>query len=102
MKTELDLKKARVKAKYYLGFLKSHSTFLAVFAILIMYLLVVFKISSLSIAEPSPESESAAITASTDIPKIDEETIEQIEDLEASSSDIKSLFNRARNNPFSE
>lgn len=78
-----------------------HITFAVVLIILFVYLFTVWRISQLAIAEPSPEDESA-ILAGSRIPKIDKKAIEQIGALEASNTEIKSLFDQARNNPFQE
>lgn len=102
MNMDLDLKKIRPKLKKASKIIASRATFIAVLGVLIIYLVLVFKISNLSTAEPSPEAESLAITASTNIPKINKAAVDQIEELEASSSEIQSLFNKARTNPFSE
>lgn len=79
----------------------THASFAAIIVILLTYVLVVWRISSLASAEPSIEDEDAATTA-THIPKVNKEAIEQIQALEESNTDIHSLFDQARNNPFQE
>jgi hypothetical protein len=68
-------------------------------AVLLAYILVVIQISQLSNAEPDPSRQAAA---STKIPKVDQNAINQIQKLEQSNTEVHALFNQARNNPFQE
>ena len=85
-------------AKYSKRFGK-HIFFAVLFAVLLVYLLIVFKISNLAKAEPGPEQE---VTVTSSIPKIDKNAVIQIQKLEQSNTEIHSLFEDARNNPFQE
>jgi predicted negative regulator of RcsB-dependent stress response len=85
--------------KLYLGKLKSHVSFIALMGVLIAYILVVWQISQLSAAEPDPSAQAAT---STQIPKVDQKAINEIQALEQSNTQVHSLFNQARNNPFQE
>ena len=76
-----------------------HAAFAGLLIVLLAYLVVVYKISSLSKAEPSPDQTSN--TASL-IPKIDPKAISQIQSLEDNNTQVHTLFEQARNNPFSE
>lgn len=76
-----------------------HVLFIAIVAVLITYLIVVFEISTLAKAEPSLDQQNE-ITSS--IPKVDKNAINQIQSLEQSNTDIHTLFESARNNPFQE
>src|SRR3990167_10019258 len=91
--------KPRLK-KFYRKFSK-HLAFAAILVVLLIYVFMVWRISQLTAAEPSPEAESAAL-AQTAIPKVDKKAVERILTLEQSSAEIHSLFNEARNNPFQE
>jgi hypothetical protein len=84
--------------KFYSKYRK-HTAFAGVIVILLVYVLVVFKINTLANAEPSDEQETT-ITGS--IPKIDGKAIGQIQSLESSNTQVHSLFEQARNNPFQE
>lgn len=79
--------------------LSRHALFAAVFAVLLSYVIVVLKISSLAQAEPTPEQLGNIQTL---IPKIDPTTINQIQSLENNNTQIHALFEQARNNPFQE
>jgi hypothetical protein len=97
----IDLKSINLKPliKKYTKVLGKHAIFAAIFAVLVAYLFMVFKINSLSNAEPSPDQQGD-ITAS--IPKIDKNAVNQIQSLEQNNASIHSLFETARNNPFQE
>ena len=101
MKKNLNLKSANLKrtvTKFYKRYAK-HIIFAALFSVLLIYLLVVFKISNLAKAEPGPSQE---VTVTTSIPKVDKKAVSQIQALEQNNTEIHSLFEAARNNPFQE
>lgn len=102
MNVNPDIKKLKSKLNGILKTVASRATFVIMLAVLVAYLVMVWRISDLATAEPTPESEIEAITANTNIPKINKEAVEQIQKLEESSSEVKSLFNKARTNPFAE
>jgi predicted PurR-regulated permease PerM len=76
-----------------------HTVFGVLIAVLLIYVLVVCKINSLANAEPGPDQETAVTNS---IPKINAKDIQQIQDLENNSTQVHSLFEQARNNPFQE
>ncbi|MBX4201872.1 hypothetical protein KW803_03200 [Candidatus Saccharibacteria bacterium] len=76
-----------------------HIIFAALFGVLLVYLLIVFRISNLAKAEPSPEQE---INVTSSIPKVDKNAVTQIQKLEQNNTEIHALFETARNNPFQE
>jgi len=102
MSKDINLKSIKSLKPYMSRFSKrfgKHIIFVAIIGVLLVYLMVVFKISNLANAEPSPEQE---ITVTTSIPKIDKKAVDQILKLEQSNTEIHSLFEAARNNPFQE
>lgn len=76
-----------------------HAYFAAIVVVLMTYLFVVFQISILAKAEPSPDQQS---TITNSIPKVDKKAVDQIQSLEQNNTDIHTLFETARNNPFQE
>lgn len=100
-KTNLDLARLRPLVKKYLGLALKHASFYAILAVLLIYVFVVFKISQLAGAEPSPGAETSAM-AGSNIPKINKNAVAQIQSLEQNSPELHSLFDQARNNPFQE
>jgi predicted PurR-regulated permease PerM len=103
MSKELSLKSINILPalkKFYSKYGR-HAAFAGIIVILLIYVMVVFKIKVLSGAEPTVEQETV-VTGS--IPKIDGKAIQQIQSLEASNTQVKSLLDQARNrnNPFQE
>ena len=76
-----------------------HAAFGAIIVVLLVYILVVFKINSLSKVEPAANQ---APTAANLIPKVNQKSIDRIQSLEQNNTQIHSLFEEARNNPFQE
>lgn len=101
MSGNIDVKTIWASLKKQGSVALKHVAFAVIIFILLAYLFMVWRISQLAIAEPSPEDASAALT-DTHVPKIDKNAIKQIEQLEQSNTEIKSLFDAARTNPFSE
>lgn len=99
--TDLSLKSVNLKPliKKISKRFGKHVLFAAIIAVLLTYLIVVYEISVLANAEPSPEQQSGIISS---IPKVDKNAINQIQSLEQSNTDIHTLFESARNNPFQE
>lgn len=99
MSKDLNLKSLNF-SKLFGGLTKKygkHLAFVAVLVVLLIYILVVFKISQLASAEPSDDqSASSAIT----IPKVDQKTINHIQTLESNNTELRSALGHARDNPF--
>ncbi len=76
-----------------------HMAFAAVIIVLLVYVLVVAKISALSKAEPSS---SQTVDTNSLVPRVNQQAINRIQALENNSPQIHSLFEQARNNPFQE
>jgi hypothetical protein len=95
MKKGLNLKSIKNILQKY----TKHAVLGAVLIVLAIYIFVVFKISSLSKAEPTPDQVSSNATL---IPRVNQKAVDQIQSLENSNTDIHSLFEHARNNPFQE
>jgi hypothetical protein len=101
MSKNLSLKSLKFKPllnKYFKRYSR-HTIFGAILLILLVYLIIVFKISSLAKAEPGPDQTAANPLV---IPKVDQSAINHIQSLEQNNTNIHSLFESARNNPFQE
>lgn len=100
MSKDLKLSLGSIKSKVQKAFPKlvKHGSFIAIIVVLVIYLFVVWRISSLAGAEPPATDDVAAAS----IPKVDKKAIEQIQSLAQSNKQVESFFNSARNNPFSE
>ena len=81
--------------------LVDHALFIAVLAVLLAYVLVVWQISHLATAEPSPDAQSTNTSSGT-TPTIDKNAIKQVQALEQNNTSVHTLFQNARNNPFQE
>lgn len=100
MKTKnIDIKVLRAQVKKVTDVVIKHAAFLTVMMVLAAYLVIVWKISNLASAEPTGVASQAA---SSSIPKIDKNAIKQIQALEQNNTQVHSLFNQARTNPFQE
>lgn len=97
----LDLKQIIAKLKQLKRLLFVHLPFVITIAVLMVYLVLIWNIKNLIVAEPTLEAEQQTL-AEAQIPKIDQRAINQIQSLENNSPAIRSLFDEARNNPFSE
>jgi hypothetical protein len=76
-----------------------HAVFGAVIFVLLVYVFLVIRINSLANAEPSADQQ---VTVTNSVPRIDSKTIDQIQSLENNNTEVHSLFEQARNNPFAE
>lgn len=101
-KTSLNLKSLNSLLPLVSKLLKKysrHAVFGAILVVLLVYILVVFKINNLAKAEPGPNQNTNTANL---IPKVDQNAVNQIQSLEQSNTQIHSLFESARNNPFQE
>ena len=97
----LDLKTLPEKLMPAWQFIKRYAAviFLVVFAVMIGFL--VFRIDTLSKSEPSEEAVTEKLET-IQRPKIDQSSIDKIQELRDQNIDVQSLFQQARDNPFSE
>ena len=78
-----------------------HAIFIISIAVLLIYAFIVLRVNSLAGAEPSDDAETVAL-AKASVPRIDKKAIQQIQSLEQTNTQVKALFDQARNNPFQE
>lgn len=95
---DLDFKSIKPQLQDLAKKASTRITFLTLLAVLMSYLLVVWRISALATAEPPLDAEGSAQA----IPLIDKKAVEKISQLEANNTEMQALFNEARNNPFQE
>lgn len=101
MSKDIKIKSLKPALQKILRLEAKHAAFLVIMLILTIYLLTVWKIGKLATAEPSIEELTKADNNGKLI-RVDEKAIKQIQDLEQRNSNIQSLFNEARKNPFRE
>lgn len=73
--------------------------FFTVAAVIIGYLVI--QINLLANSEPTPEQISEKLLE-VRRPRVDEKTVRVLEDLEDNNTSVQSIFQQARDNPFSE
>lgn len=88
------LRDLRVKGKRYI--VMSFFIFLA-----LLYGGIIVRINMLNRQEPTEEAVTEKLQ-NAKRPRIDQDTINKIKELEDNSVDVQSLFKDARNNPFQE
>jgi len=97
----LDLKTIPAKLTPLLNSVKEYSGFIIVLVILIAYGFIIWQIKSYVTQSPSETKVSEEILK-LNLPKVDEQAIQTIEQLEDSNIQVKALFENARQNPFVE
>lgn len=100
-KDALSLKPAELLEKLK-GFLKKaqHYSVIIFFVFVgLIYLFVLFRIHSLSTAQPTTDAVSGQVKAAR-IPHIDQSVVNQLHSLQDNSVSVQALFNQARSNPF--
>ncbi len=98
---KLDPKQLLEKLRPVLGFIKQSAVFMFVLVFLAIFGFFVFRINQYSRIEPSEEAIQEKLQV-VQRPKIDQSVLEKVEQLEDQNVQVKSLFNDARNNPFTE
>lgn len=97
----IDLKDVPAKLLSLLEKLKKYTLFICILAVLAIYVFLVLQIRHMASIEPS----SADVTNKLNelnTPKLDQDAVNKIIQLEEQSIEIKTLFNEARQNPFQE
>ena len=84
-----------------LAVIKRYLTFSVVIIFLLVYSYLTFRINVLSRREPSDGDVTTALKTSPR-PKVDQATLDKIQQLQDQHVEVKSLFDNARSNPFSE
>ena len=83
-----------IKVKGYIGFI-------IIVVALLSYSFLIYQIRNYALDSPDDSMVTAELQA-LNIPKVDEEAIERIEQLESTNVEVKALFKEARSNPFQE
>lgn len=96
-----DLKKYLEIVKKTLQRVLRYGGFLTIIGFLLIYIYLVLTISIYANKTPSQESIDEKLQAIT-LPKIDQTSIDRITRLRDQNVKVKTLFDKARQNPFSE
>jgi len=98
---KIDIKALPIKIINYLKKLRRYVRFIFVIVLLIIYSLLVFRINLLNNRTPDKDAITEKLKT-VQRPKIDQSAIEKIQQLQDHSTNVQSLFNEARENPFQE
>lgn len=98
---KLDINNIPVLFSKLKDIVKPYLGFMLILIIMLMYGLVIWQIRFYVTQEPS-EIKVAQELTTINIPKVDEEAINRITQLEDRNIQVKALFENARQNPFNE
>ncbi|MGZ6004625.1 MAG: hypothetical protein ACXWLH_00580 [Candidatus Saccharimonadales bacterium] len=97
----IDISKIIEKLTKGAAVIKRYRVITFVIFLALVYGFLVFRINSLSGQQPS-DAEVSAKLKNLSSPRIDQSVVDKIQQLQDNSVQVKSLFNQARKNPFSE
>lgn len=97
----LDLKDIPIQLTKLGRWLKQYIVFIAILAALGIYLFVVWQIRSLAVSEPTADQVTTKVNE-LQTPRLDQDAVNRILQLEDQNVQIETLFNEARQNPFQE
>lgn len=98
---KIDFKTIPTKIIVSLNKLRRYVVFIFFISLLLVYSLLVFRINQLNNKSPN-EDDITAKLKTVQRPKIDQSDIEKIQQLQDNSTNVRSLFEYARFNPFDE
>lgn len=96
-----DLSSITTFANGILDFLKRYAVLIFFVALCGVYGFLAYRINSLTNADPTDEAIAEKLDAVTR-PRIDEESISKMRELEEENIEVETLFKEARKNPFKE
>jgi len=99
----MNIDKAAITAyaNKVLALLQAHALFLGIAAFGLLYAYIILQVTTLSNTEPD-EAAVAKQYQAVPHPKVDKEVAKTIEGLESQNVNVQTIFNQARENPFSE
>lgn len=83
------------------AFLKRYVTLIFIITLCVVYGFLAYRINTLTNADPTAEAVAEKLDAVTR-PRIDQNAIDKMLELEEENIEIKALFDEARKNPFTE
>jgi hypothetical protein len=94
-------KQLLVRIKPFTALGKRYLNFIMITIFLLIYMLMVLRIDSFSSVTPT-DAEVTSKQQTIAQPRIDQNVLSKIQQLQNRNIHIQALFNQARNNPFSE
>ncbi len=97
----LDLKQLPAKLLPLLDKFKKYRIVMFIVALALIFGFLIIKINGYAQIEPTDDAVTEKLTT-VQRPKIDENALTKIQQLEDQNIEVQSLFQKARDNPFSE
>lgn len=97
----LEVKDIPTKILPVLKGLKKYVVFIFILVVLVIYGYLVFHINTLASQEPNDDAIAERLKT-VQRPRIDEDALNKIQQLEDQNIQVQSLFQEARDNPFAE
>lgn len=101
MNIDINIKQMPTQLAAALSKLKRHFVFIFIITVLGIYGFLIFQINRLSTSEPTQEKISEQLN-NVPRPKIDQDSVDKLEQLQDQNVRVQTLFKSARDNPFSE
>ncbi len=101
MNVKIDPQATFLKVSALITKLKRYSVLLTLLLVAATYGFLVWRIHVLANQEPSEDAVTEQVQTKK-LPRIDQNAINKIQQLQDNSVDVKALFEQARNNPFQE
>ena len=96
---KLEVKSITTKFQTIFRFFRKYAVFIVFILVLAAYGFIVFRIRTLANSEPNEDAVTEQLS-SLNRPKIDQSTINKIQQLQDTNVQVKALFDHARDNPF--
>ena len=101
MKLDLNVRSLKKKLADFFKKNRSYASFIFFVGILLIYTFLVYQISKLTLSEPS-EAEVTQQIQNTGRVRVDQQSIDKIQQLQDQNIEVQSLFESARDNPFKD
>lgn len=100
-KLNLDIKSIGSKSKKIVKGLGKYASFIFILLVLATYGFIVIRIRTLATQDPNSDVVAEKLK-DLQRPKVDQSTIDKIQQLRDSNIQVKTLFDQARDNPFQD
>lgn len=97
----LDIKDITAKLQPLIAIVKRYVTFIFIIGLLFIAMFLVYRINQLNRLAPSEDAVTEKLQT-VQRPRLEPDVLEKIEQLKDQNVEVQSLFDQARNNPFSE
>lgn len=98
---DLNLKTIINKLTSFVRVLHRYAVVIFIVVVVGIFGFLVFRINTLAHSEPTDDAVNEKLQT-VKRPKLDQNAVDKIEQLQGQNVEVKSLFDQARNNPFSE